>query len=160
MATIYISVGSNEQRSEKIRAARRSLMEAFGPLQLSSVYESEAVGFDGPAFYNLVVEAQTTWNPAEVEARLKSIEQEHGRIADGIKYSNKKLDLDLLLYDDLIQAAGPQLPRAEITENAFVLWPLAEIAGDLCHPVTQLSYRQHWLSFNKSQNLKPIDFRW
>lgn len=160
MAQIYISVGSNEQRAEKIRAARQALEQAYGELTVSSVYESEAVGFDGPAFYNLVMGAQTQESPEQVEQRLKQIEQANGRIRGCPKFSNRKLDLDLLLYDKQIRAQGPQLPRAEITENAFVLWPLAELVPHLKHPVTYKSYEQMWSEYKKEQQLKKIDFLW
>lgn len=160
MAWIYISVGSNEERAVKIRAARQALAEAYGDLVVSTVYESEAVGFNGPAFYNLVIAAQTDESPADVDQRLKAIEQNNGRIRNCPKFSNRKLDLDLLLYDDLIQAEGPKLPRPEITENAFVLWPLAEVAPTGVHPLTQQSYQELWQNYNKGQQLKPIDFLW
>lgn len=160
MAWIFISIGSNEERSAKIRAARQALADAYGELLVSSVYESEAVGFDGPAFYNLVIGAQTQETPEQVDARLKAIEQANGRIRGCPKYSNRKLDLDLLLYDDLIQPQGPQLPRAEITENAFVLWPLAEIAPNRVHPLRQESYAVMWQEYNQEQQLKPIEFLW
>lgn len=160
MAQIYISVGSNEERSEKLRAARVALIQAYGELKLSRVYESEAVGFNGPSFYNLVIAANTDETPAQVNERLKAIEHENGRIRNCPKFSNRKLDLDLLLYDDVISESGPQLPRAEITENAFVLWPLAELAPNLKHPVHLTTYADLWRHYPKEQILKPIDFFW
>lgn len=160
MAWIFISIGSNEERSEKIRAARNALAQAYGDLIVSSVYESEAVGFEGPAFYNLVIGAQTLESPTQVDARLKQIEQENGRIRNCPKFSNRKLDLDLLLYDELVQPQGPTLPRPEITENAFVLWPLAELVPNKIHPVIHKSYAELWRDYDKEQKLQKIDFLW
>ena len=160
MAWIFISIGSNEERAQRIRAARKALAQSYGELMISSVYESEAVGFDGPAFYNLVIGAQTQETPAEVDARLKVIEQENGRIRHCAKFSNRKLDLDLLLYDERVQSQGPTLPRPEITENAFVLWPLAELVPERVHPLTQKTYADLWRDYDKEQQLQKIDFLW
>ncbi len=160
MAMIYISVGSNEQRTEKLRAARQALAQEYGALAVSTVYESEAVGFEGPPFYNLVIRAETEQTPAQVDQTLKAIEHANGRIRGCSKFSNRKLDLDLLLYDKLIQPTGPQLPRAEILQNAFVLWPLAELAPAEVHPITQQRYDDLWQGYKKSQILKPIHFIW
>ncbi|MCM2680371.1 2-amino-4-hydroxy-6-hydroxymethyldihydropteridine diphosphokinase [Echinimonas agarilytica] len=160
MATIYISVGSNEQRDEKIRAAYAAIQLAYGNIVVSSVYESESVGFSGPAFYNLVIAAETEESPQDVAARLKRIEDDNGRVRSGPKFSNRALDLDLLLYDDVITDEGVQIPRHEITENAFVLWPMAELAPTLVHPITQNTYEDMWKNYRKNQSLKPVTFDW
>ncbi|MBD1389059.1 2-amino-4-hydroxy-6-hydroxymethyldihydropteridine diphosphokinase [Neiella sp. HB171785] len=160
MAQVYISVGSNINRTANIRAARQALLVEFGALVVSRVYESEAVGFDGPAFYNLVIGLQTEQTPQQVAQRLKAIELDNGRCKTAAKFSNRTLDLDLLLYDDVICDDGVQIPRHEITENAFVLWPLAEVAPQLCHPKTQQSYQDMWANYPHQQNLKPIPFDW
>ena len=70
------------------------------------------------------------------------------------------MDLDLLLYDDLVlDNNGLKLPREEILKNAFVLWPLAEIAPQRVHPVAGRSYAELWADFDKSrETLAPIDY--
>ena len=70
------------------------------------------------------------------------------------------LDLDLLLYDDLVlDEKGLRLPREEILRNAFVLWPLAEIAPALVHPSAGKTYAELWADFDKSkETLAPIEF--
>ena len=71
MARIYISIGSNINRSYHIQAAVSALTQHFGPLTLSSVYESEAVGFTGNAFYNMVAAADTALSIADcIASRL------------------------------------------------------------------------------------------
>lgn len=158
MAQIFISLGSNADREFHIRQALHELTAVFGPLQLSSLYESESVGFAGDAFYNMVVAANTNLSIADCVQVFKAIEDRYGRIRDASRYSGRTLDLDLLLYDQVICEAPAQLPRDEILENAYVLLPLAEIASELIHPVVQQSYLQLWQQYKKSQKLWPIPF--
>ena len=160
MAKIYISLGSNIDRELNTREGVRALRERFGELQLSAVYESEAVGFEGDAFYNMVIACDSDDDVFTVNQALAKIEDANGRERSGPKFSSRTLDLDLLLYDDLIiEENGLSLPRDEILKNAFVLWPLAEIAPDLQHPVVNMSYADLWAVFDKSkESLQTIRF--
>ena len=160
MSTIYISLGSNINREENTREGVKALREVFGDLVLSSVYESDAVGFEGDAFYNMVIACEVDVPVHEANRMLRDIEDRHGRDRSGPKFSSRTLDLDLLLYDDLVlEENGLTLPRGEILKNAFVLWPLAEIAPTLKHPQDGRSYDELWAEFDKSrENLKPVPF--
>jgi len=160
MPTIYISLGSNINREQNTRAGVSALRQVFGELTLSSVYESEAVGFAGDAFYNMVIACKVENPVFETNQILRDIEDANGRDRSGPKFSSRTLDLDLLLYDDLVlDENGLTLPRGEILKNAFVLWPLAEIAPDLKHPEAGISYAELWSTFDKSrENLKPVEF--
>ncbi len=159
MAQIYISVGTNHNREHHIRMAVQELTQQFGELTLSSVYESDAVGFKGDAFYNMVIGATTTLSVADCVAVFKAIEDRHGRVRGGEKFCGRTLDLDLLTYDTVVCQQPVELPRGEITENAFVLWPLAEIAPTVFHPVLCLSYQQLWQQYQKAQKIWPIAFQ-
>lgn len=161
MARVYVSIGSNIRREQNIRAGVADLAARFGPLLLSSVYESEAVGFVGASFYNLVAGFDTVLTPQQVAAGLRAIEEAHGRERGGPRFSSRTLDIDLLLYDDLVLHEGTlEIPRKEITQNAFVLWPLAEIAPQLRHPELGVSYAALWEAFDKtSQPLWPVEFQ-
>lgn len=162
MARVYVSVGSNIDPAENIRSAIAELRQYYPELNLSSVYESEAVGFDGDNFYNLVLGFDTDLTVFAVAAQLRDLEDKHARDRRGPKFSARTIDLDLLLFDDLVMdQEGLHLPRDEITYNAFVLWPLAEIAGSLFHPVVKKSYQQMWQGYDKEkQSLWPISFDW
>lgn len=160
MPQICISVGSNIEREHHIRCAVAELQQAFGKVRLSAVYESEAVGFSGDAFYNLVVVADTVLSIAQCVALFKQIEDRHGRVRDGYRFSGRTLDLDLLTYDDVVCQQPVVLPRPEITENAFVLWPMAEVVPEQLHPLTGCSYRELWHRYDKPQKLWPVPFEW
>jgi len=162
MAQVYVSIGSNQDRDRYILSCLDALADAFGTLELSSVYESEAVGFDGDNFYNMVAGFETELPPAELSALLKSIEDANGRTRSGPKFSGRTLDIDILTWDALSGVhSGIQLPRDEILTNAFVLWPLAEIAPQVCHPVDGRSYAALWQAYDRTkQKLWPVAFSW
>ena len=102
MARIYISLGSNIDRDRNTRAGVSALRQRFGELELSSVYESEAVGFNGDAFYNMVIACEVDEDVHSINRALAEIEDAHGRDRSGPRFSSRTLDLDLLLYDDLV----------------------------------------------------------
>lgn len=158
---IYISLGSNIDREHNTRAGLDGLYANFGALQLSSVYESEAVGFAGSHFYNMVVSTTTDLPMVDVCRVLKQIEDKNGRIRGSKKFAPRTLDLDLLLYDNVIESAPYEIPRAEILYNAFVLLPLAELAPEVKHPVKAITYHELWNDYDKSQQkLWPVEFNW
>ena len=161
MAEIYISLGSNINRQHHIEQGLNALTDAFGSLKLSSLFESETVGFTGKAFYNMVAGVNTDQTLAQVATTLRSIEFAHGRSENAKKFSPRTLDLDLLLYDDDVAESPAQIPREEITTNAFVLWPLAEVAGHLIHPIIRKSYEELWQQYDKNlQQLKIVPLVW
>jgi 2-amino-4-hydroxy-6-hydroxymethyldihydropteridine diphosphokinase len=161
---ILISVGSNINKEHNTACGLQALHDSFERLLLSTVFESESVGFAGDNFLNLVVRAYTTCSIEEVCARLKAIEDEQGRTRDK-KFGNRTLDLDLLTYDNTITVKPIVLPREEIEYNAFVLRPMAEIVPEQIHPRTQKTYAHLWNEFlshsnNKHQRLWPSGFTW
>ncbi len=165
MANIYISLGSNVDREYHIQHALKALATTFNltfeQLSLSSLFESEAIGFSGNAFYNMVIGIKTQCSVEHVAVKLRDIEISYGRTLDAKKFSPRTLDLDLLLYNDLITDTPAQLPRDEINKNAFVLWPLSEIAPKLVHPILKLNYQTLWQNYDKtSQQLKIVENCW
>ena len=159
---IYISVGSNVEPHRHVRSGVESMQRRFGGLRISRVYESESVGFEGENFLNFVVAATVTMSIPEVARELRQIEDAHRRDRNQPRFSPRTLDLDLLLYGDSVYSHdGLILPRDEITKNAFVLAPLAELAPDLVHPIVNKDYKTLWQEYDKSsQRLWTIDFAW
>ncbi|NQY88137.1 MAG: 2-amino-4-hydroxy-6-hydroxymethyldihydropteridine diphosphokinase [Colwellia sp.] len=165
MADIYISLGSNVEREYHVQQGLQALACSFElpfeQLQLSSLFESEAIGFSGSAFYNMVIGITTLLSVEQVATRLRNIEFNHGRTIDAKKFSPRTLDLDLLLYDDLIIDLPAQLPRNEINKNAFVLWPLSEVAPQVVHPIIKQNYDTLWQNYDKNhQKLKIVANCW
>ena len=160
MTRVYVSMGSNIEREHNIRAGLAALREHYGALAVSSVYDSHAVGFAGDDFYNLVVGFDTAEDVRTVAHTLERIEHEHGRARGAARFNSRTLDLDLLLYGDLVlHEPGLKLPRADILKYAFVLWPLAEIAGQWRHPQEGRTYMELWQRFDKEQQkLVRVDF--
>lgn len=159
MARIYISIGSNINPAENVQQAVKALRENFSDVIVSPVYESEAVGFEGSNFLNLVVAADSELDVHETNKLLHEIEDHYGRDRSGPRFSARTIDLDLLLYDDLVlDEEGLEIPREEILHNAFVLWPLADIAPETVHPQLGKTIAELWQAFNKnSQKLWPIE---
>jgi len=144
---VYISVGSNEQAGFHVAKALDEMSSRFAPLDISPVYESVAVGFEGDNFLNLVVGFDTSLTLDELDQELDRIEQKCGRVRGQHRFSSRTMDLDLLLYGDLVRHDKKwDIPRREITEYAFVLKPLAELAPAQLHPELQVSYSHLWES--------------
>lgn len=165
MSDIFISLGSNVERKYHVQQGLNALAKAFNlsfdQLKLSSLFESEAVGFSGNAFYNMVIGIKTEYSVEQVAKKLRDIEIEYGRPHDAKKFSPRTLDLDLLLYEDLIIDTPAQLPRDEINKNAFVLWPLSEVAPKHIHPIIKLNYQTLWRDYDKaSQQLSIVEDCW
>jgi len=146
----FISIGSNIDKEIHIPSSINALKKQFDQVLCSSLYETEAVGFEGDDFHNLIVQFTSKLEVKAIAKILRQIELDHGRTRDSRKYAARTLDLDLILYGDLILTDGRlQIPRDEIEKYAFVLEPLAEIAPDLLHPVSHKSYSQLWNDYDK-----------
>jgi len=152
----FISIGSNIDKEIHIPSSINALKKQFGETVCSSLYETEAVGFEGDDFHNLIVQFSSGLEVKAIAKILRQIELDHGRTRDSRKYAARTLDLDLILYGNLILTDGRlQIPRDEIEKYAFVLEPLAEIAPKTLHPISHKSYSQLWKEYDKT-GLKQI----
>jgi 2-amino-4-hydroxy-6-hydroxymethyldihydropteridine diphosphokinase len=156
---VWLSVGSNVEREKNVTGCIRALRAEFGELIISTVYENASFGFEGSPFYNLVVGFVSGRPIDELTRIFRQIEAEHGRVRGGPKFAARSLDIDLLTCGDMVLQEGSLvLPRSEILKYAFVLGPLAEVAGDELHPVVGKSYSELWSEFDKTAHaLTPVE---
>jgi 2-amino-4-hydroxy-6-hydroxymethyldihydropteridine diphosphokinase len=159
MTVAYIGIGSNVDRNANIRSGLKALAQLGSPMVVSTVYESKAFGFDGDNFYNLAVAIDTAIDAPTLNTILHGIEQQHGRARDVPRFSSRTLDLDLLLYGDLVRHdAVLDVPRSDIVSCAFVLRPLADIAGPLQHPESGIRIDALWAAFDRTdQQTWPVE---
>lgn len=148
MARVYLSLGSNLEPKRYLNAALDELRERFGELAVSPAYRSKSVGFDGADFINLAVGMDTDLSPEALNDWLHALEDRHGRRRDVPRFSDRTLDVDIVLYDDLVrQGAGHlDIPRKEL-RHAFVLKPVADIAPQLVHPLSGQTMGALWAAF-------------
>ncbi|MDH5487871.1 MAG: 2-amino-4-hydroxy-6-hydroxymethyldihydropteridine diphosphokinase [Gammaproteobacteria bacterium] len=160
MPRVYVGIGSNIDRETNIRGAVRELTGRYGPLTLSPVYESRALGFEGGDFYNLVAGFNSVETIEQIKEWLLQTESRFGRRRQGNPFCSRTLDLDLLLYGDTVQHDDKvDLPHPDILRYAFVLRPLADIAPKLMHPEVGLTCSEIWKRFNNKQDMQTVDFR-
>lgn len=159
MSRVYVSIGSNVDRRSNILSCLASLRQQFGSITVSTVYENKAVGFDGDNFYNLVVGFDTDLPVSAMTPLFRDIESNHGRVRGGERFSSRTLDVDLLMYDDLVlKQKGLDVPRDEIIRYAFVLRPLAELVPTLMHPELNKTMYDLWQDFHPKEDMTEIDF--
>ena len=145
MSTARLGLGSNVNAENNIRAGIAELRDQFVNVSLSPVYSSTAVGFEGDDFINLVARVETGLQPVALRQYLRDLEDRYGRKRDVPKFSDRVLDIDILLYDDLVVFSPIlQIPRPEILKFSHVLKPLADLDPDLVHPTERRSLAEIW----------------
>ncbi len=158
MSIVYLGLGSNIRPEENLSLGVRELRRRYKDVDVSSVYRSAAVGFEGDDFLNLVLRFRSEETPVEICSEIERLHDLAGRERGSDKWASRPLDIDLLLYDDLVLDERPvRVPRSDILEYSFVLGPLAELAPDLVHPVTGKTMLTHWQEFGaESQPLELV----
>ncbi|MDN6296685.1 MAG: 2-amino-4-hydroxy-6-hydroxymethyldihydropteridine diphosphokinase [Halomonas sp.] len=175
MCLIILGLGSNLDALENFHRCLDALHERFGELQVSRVFESEPVGVvpDSEAqenFHNMVVAFNSNASAAALNAWSKRQEKSQGRLPKSAGASRHPIDIDLLAVGELCgefasESGVMTLPSAEITVNAFVLRPLAELLPDARHPQTGDTYAELWQRAHTGHNMAdqrlwPVAFSW
>ena len=157
LLTVYLGLGSNMgDRGENLDRALDLLSQRMRLGKVSSIYDTEPVGNTSqPRFLNMVCQAYTRLAPEGLLALAKGIESKMGRY--GKSDDPRPIDIDILLYDEEVMET-PELviPHPKMTERAFVLVPLAEIAPDLIHPVSGKTIKELKQAIKEVQGV----FKW
>lgn len=151
MSDVFVAAGSNVQPDLNLRRALDALQRIYAPLTISPAYRNKAVGFEGADFINLVVGFTTADSLVEVRNKLQSVEALCGRAPDAPKWAPRSMDLDILLYDDVVSdEPGYLLPRPDLVKRPYMLKPMADIAPDRNHPVLQRTMQELWEAFDQA----------
>jgi 2-amino-4-hydroxy-6-hydroxymethyldihydropteridine diphosphokinase len=135
MPIVFLSLGSNlSNRAQHLHDAKEAISQNVGKIIAeSSIYESEAAGFEGNPFFNQVIKIETVLTPENLLQKTQEIERKLGRaqktaiVAGKPVYSNRIIDIDILLYDDLqIATEALTIPHPRMLEREFVMAPLRE----------------------------------
>ena len=140
---ILLGLGSNlGDRTANLQAGLEALdaLEKTSIIAVSQRYETEPIGVaDQPQYLNIVAEIETAHKPLELLNAIKSIEESLGRTPSP-RWGPRIIDIDIILWDDLVVESDEiMIPHTEFRNRAFVLAPMAEIAGHVIDPVTQLT---------------------
>jgi 2-amino-4-hydroxy-6-hydroxymethyldihydropteridine diphosphokinase len=156
---VFVAAGSNVEPVANLQRACGELRKTWHDAVFSRAYRNKAVGFDGPDFVNLVVGFSTAQPLDAVIARLHAIETQCGRPRYAPKWASRTMDLDVLLYGDLVEKT-PQytLPRPDLLKRPYMLGPMAEIAPQVKHPTEHKSIGELWEAFDRDgHGMEPVE---
>jgi 2-amino-4-hydroxy-6-hydroxymethyldihydropteridine diphosphokinase len=136
MARVFVGVGSNVDPADNVRKGLQLLAREMRVTAVSTVYETEPEGHRRqPRYYNCVVEVETGAPPAELKRALRGIEERLGRVRGRDRYASRRIDLDLLAYDEMsVQTPDLTLPDPDVATRAHLATALAELAPSLMLP--------------------------
>jgi len=150
---VYVGAGSNVAPEPNMARAVEELRSAFPGARFSPWYRNRAAGFAGEDFINLVTGFDTALPPHAVLAKLHAIETLCGRPRDAPRWAPRSMDLDVLLYGDLVcEEAGLRLPRPDLLKRAYMLGPLAALAPEVVHPTAGVTVGELWRRFDQSSH--------
>jgi 2-amino-4-hydroxy-6-hydroxymethyldihydropteridine diphosphokinase len=148
---VYLAAGSNLEPERRLAAAAAELERTFGAVRFSPWYRNRALGFAGPDFINFVAGFETAWPVRQVLSRLHEIEAHCGRRREDPKWAPRAMDLDILLYGDLVcDEPGLTLPRPDLLVRPYMLGPLADLAPNLEHPTAGATIGELWMRFDRA----------
>jgi 2-amino-4-hydroxy-6-hydroxymethyldihydropteridine diphosphokinase len=156
--TVYVAAGSNVEPERNLWLALAALAREFPGVRFSPWYRNRAVGFEGEDFINLVAGFDTSLPVQAVVEKLHAIETACGRERDAPRWAPRSMDLDVLLYGDLVcNEPRLKLPRPDLLKRAYMLGPLAQLAPDVVHPTSHQTIGELWQRFDRASHpLHPV----
>jgi 2-amino-4-hydroxy-6-hydroxymethyldihydropteridine diphosphokinase len=164
LAIVYLGLGSNKGDWEKSLNLALKELKSLKPikiLKISSIYETEPVGFKAQNwFLNAAVKIKTKLPPLELFYTLQGIERKMGR-RRGKRWGPRKIDLDILLYEGIVMKKDKLiLPHPEMYKRRFVLIPLIELGVRWKLPVLNLTPKRLLENIKKVQEIKLFNGKW
>jgi 2-amino-4-hydroxy-6-hydroxymethyldihydropteridine diphosphokinase len=151
MPRVFVAAGSNIEPEKNLALAVREMTTAFPDISFSPWYRNGAVGFEGDDFINFVAGFSTELPVHDVVKRLRVIEELCGRPREAAKWAPRSMDLDILLYGDLVcEEPGLKLPRPDLVKRPFMLRPMADLAPALTHPTLHVTIGELWQQFDQA----------
>jgi 2-amino-4-hydroxy-6-hydroxymethyldihydropteridine diphosphokinase len=151
MPRVFVAAGSNVEPERNLAKAAAALVQEFPDIELSPWYRNEAVGFEGDDFINFVFGFNTDLSLHDVVKTLRGVEALCGREPGAPKWAPRSMDLDMLLYGDLVHdEPGLHVPRPDLLKRAFMLGPLADLVPDLPHPTANATIGELWQRFDRA----------
>lgn len=157
----YLSLGSNKgDKLKNLQDAVYAIADKVGAVKnIASVYKTASWGFEGGEFFNTCIQVSTYLQPEALMHRLLEIENDLGRVRNESKgYSDRIIDLDILLFDDeIIFSKTLKIPHPRMLERKFVLVPLVEIAKNSIHPVEKKQLHSCLKNCKDNANIQKIE---
>jgi 2-amino-4-hydroxy-6-hydroxymethyldihydropteridine diphosphokinase len=151
MPQVYVAAGSNIEPKRNLARAVGEIERQFPGVRFSPWYRNTAAGFEGDDFVNLVAGFATELPLSDVLERLHAIETLCGRPRDAPRWAPRSMDLDVLLYGDLVcDEAAVKLPRPDLLRRAYMLGPLAALAPQVLHPTAGRTIGELWREFDQA----------
>ncbi len=145
MTRVYVALGSNTEPRKRLMQAATLLVAEFPGIRFSSCYQNVAIGFDGADFINAAAGFDSNLTLPALVTVLHHIEEQCGRKRDDAKWAPREMDLDVLLYGEMIMdSVVARVPRADLLRRGYMLGPMAELAPQLLHPEEQRTLADLW----------------
>lgn len=157
MSCAFVALGSNMAPEVHLRQAAQLLRARFATTRFSRCYRSAAFGFSGEDFINAAAGFDSELSVEALLLELRAIERRCGRGAADERWGPRAIDLDLLLYGDLVGSGpGYTLPRPDLTARAYMLGPLAQLAPQLRYPPDGPTMAELWMRYPQPRELTPV----
>ena len=155
---VFVAAGSNVEPEKNLARACAEIAHTWPDAYFSRAYRNVAVGFEGPDFINLVIGFSAAQPLHSVIEKLRGIETNCGRPRYAPKWASRTMDLDVLLFDDLVEKTSDYtLTRPDLLKRPYMLGPLAEIAPDIVHPTEHRTIGELWAAFDgNGHRMTPV----